>query len=127
MHKQQSKFDLIAKREQWFNTGRVIKDQEVGIGRALNALQAQFITDAHNCVIDELTQRITELESQMPKFVKPENISVYESGEGWWIRSWSCPSCKIRKSKGTEQRGKIPEGDKFCSCGAKLDWSGITE
>jgi predicted RNase H-like nuclease (RuvC/YqgF family) len=65
----------------------------------------------------------TALRAQVPTVVIPENISIYESGHGWWVRAWVCPSCKTRKAKGTEHKGVIPDGDKFCSCGAKLDWS----
>ena len=65
-----------------------------------------------------------ELEAQVPKVVVPQDISVFDSGYGWWTRSWVCPSCRVRKAKGTAEKGQIPKGDPFCSCGVKLDWGG---
>jgi hypothetical protein len=114
-----SEFERVAKQEEWCCTGRMVrKDEEMAFG-CQTSLQAEFIRDAHNWTVSELTiahekdmtakdKRIAELETQLPKVVAPHNAE-----NAAWLAWWRCDCGDI-----------VLFDASYCQeCGAKLDWT----
>jgi hypothetical protein len=104
-----SEFERVAKQEEWCCTGRMVgKDEEMAFG-CRTSLQAEYIRDAHNWTVSELTiahekdmtakaKRIAELEAQLPKVVKPiyiKGLNIFNSDNVQIVvdEHYECPEC----------------------------------
>jgi hypothetical protein len=104
-----SEFERVAKQEEWCCTGRMVgKDEEMAFG-CRTSLQAEYIRDAHNWTVSELTiahdkdmtakdKRIAELEAQPLNvgtpihikgldFINSDNVQIVVE------EHYECPEC----------------------------------